>query len=212
LILELDADRKAGKLIESLATGCRRSVPTVPAFRKGTSMMMAKKIYNGGSELLKHLENWFIGIAILAIALFYTFTIVNRFLFAHPFHGLEEMTLFIAIAIVFIGASVCTRDENHICIVILPLLTENRIIMNLLKVLGNFGSLIFVVVFALKSWEIAADAFEHKEMATTVEMPLYIPYMLPVIGMGLVALHYIPHIIRDISLLMNTINNAENRG
>ena len=162
-------------------------------------METIKNIYNTLNKILKPFEDWSIGVSILLISFLYTFTIFNRFLMTKPISGLEETTSFIAVAMVFIGAAVCTRDENHIIVNILPIILKNELGRQWLKVVGNFGGILFAIIFAYESLKIAMEAFKHKEMATSIEIPLYIPYLLPVIGMILVLFHYLPLTIRDIS-------------
>ena len=128
-----------------------------------------------------------------------------------PISGLEETTLFITVGMVFIGAAVCTRDKNHITVDILPLILKNEMGRQWLKIVGNFGGIVFVITFAYKSLGIAIEAFKHKDLATSIEVPLYIPYLLPVIGMVLVLVHYVPLTIRDISALRKLRNGAKTR-
>ena len=140
---------------------------------------------------MAHLED-----AALTIVLWVLFTVVGlqfftRYVLNASFGWTEEIARMILIVLCYVGAIVCARNRSHISVEILTLLLP----ASLRPLIQRLMNVICMVLFALLASTAVRFALTTQQSLSSVDIPKSIIYWICAISLGLMAVHYLIHIL-----------------
>ncbi len=114
--------------------------------------------------------------------------VVMRYVFSLSVYGMEELAVFFAFWVYFIGLAYTSWDDYHISADLVPLITKNKKTLNFFKIFSK-GASVIIAAFMSYLASIQVVWFFEKH-ASTVELgiPLWIIYALICYGFGASAL------------------------
>ncbi len=121
-----------------------------------------------------------------------------RYVFNAPTTWVKEISIYLSIAIGFLGAAHCLKQGGHfsITIVVDKLKPKNR---KVLKTITNIMGLLYSIVFVHKGIEMVMFSYDMEDVSSgMLEVPLWIPELLLPIGGFLLALQFMNKIISEI--------------
>jgi len=147
-------------------------------------------------KFLNKIEEYFIGIGILAITVILFLNVVLRYVFNDSIEWAEEVTRYGIIWITFIGASVCIYKGAHLGIDTLILALEKRGIKALTFIV-RILTIVFSIVFLILSTQITMKIYGTGQLSAVMRLPMYLVYAaLPVSGF-LMTLRFIQEFIEE---------------
>ncbi len=146
------------------------------------------------SILNTHQVILFIAGSIVAILIFAQ--VVMRYVFNMSVYGMEELAVFFAFWVYFIGLAYTSWDNYHISADLVPLLTKNKNTLKFFKVFTKGASAI-IAGFMSYLASIQVIWFFQKH-ASTVELgiPLWIIYALICYGFGASSISFLVQLIK----------------
>ncbi len=140
------------------------------------------------SILTTHKVILFITGAIVALLMFGQ--VVMRYVFSMSVYGVEELAVFFAFWVYFIGLAYTSWDDYHISADLVPLMTKSERVRKFFKIFSKGASVIIAGFMAyLASIQVL---WFVKKQATTVELgiPLWIIYALICYGFAASAISF----------------------
>lgn len=137
--------------------------------------------------LLNWLEVTFIGAALAFASGLLFINVILRYVFLAPIGWAEEISLYLIVWIVFVGASVAVRTRGHIAIDLLPLTLspENR---SRLAFLVGILILIFLGVFFYYSGVHTLRVKDAGQVTPVMLAPMWLAYLAMPVGSALMFL------------------------
>src|SRR5699024_2027105 len=126
-------------------------------------------------KFLIKIEEYFIGIGILAITVILFLNVVLRYVFNDSIEWAEEVTRYGIIWITFIGASVCIYKGAHLGIDTLILALEKRGIKALTFIV-RILTIVFSIVFLIRSTHITMKLYGTDQLSSAMKLPMYLDY------------------------------------
>lgn len=150
------------------------------------------------NKVLSKVEQYFIAILLLAVAVILFINVVLRF-FGTSIMWAEELARYAIVWITFVGASVCVYKGAHIGVdVIMNILGEkSKKILSLILVLF---SLIFSLTFTYFSLKITMNVHGTNQVSSTLGVPMYIVYAAMPVGGILMSIRYLQECISKIKV------------
>ena len=127
-------------------------------------------------------------VALLGASLVLTYSVVVRYFLKFSTDWQDEMSVFLIVGAVFMSAAAIQAQRGHVAIEAIIGLLSRRI--NQLRiVLVDVSSLLFCGFFTWKSFTLLHEALKDGQTtSSTLGAPLWIPYGLMMLGMGLLTL------------------------
>lgn len=145
------------------------------------------------NKVLSKIEQYFIAILLLVIAVILFFNVVLRF-FGTSMLWAEELARYAIVWITFVGASVCVYKGAHIGVdVIMNVLSEKP--KKILSIILAVFSLIFSVVFTYFSFKITMNVQGTNQVSSTMGIPMYLVYAAMPVGGLLMSIRYLQQFI-----------------
>ena len=167
-------------------------------------MKVLKKI----DGALEWLQDWILVITGTAVGLMILVNALFRIIKVDWF-GSEELTLFVAFWLYFMGAACASRDDTHISADMVSLFTTNpkiRAIIDVIKnTIGTAMSAVFTVwCFQYVSWQAQLGA-----KSSVYKLPVIIATIPILICFALWTLYLIRDLVKALSVLTGKDNSAE---
>ncbi len=137
-------------------------------------------------------------VCLLSVAVIITYEAMMRYMFNAPTTWVKEVSIYLSIAIGFLGAAYCLKQDGHFSItfVVDKLKPKNR---KVLKTITNIMGLIYSVIFVHKGIAMVMFSYDMEDVSTgLLEIPIWIPELLLPIGGLLLALQFMNKIISDL--------------
>ena len=140
------------------------------------------------SILTTHRVILFISGSTVAILIFAQ--VVMRYVFNMSVYGMEELAVFFAFWVYFVGLAYTSWENYHISADLVPLITKNEKTLNFFRIFSK-GASILIAGFMAYLASIQVSWFFEKQ-ASTVELgiPLWIIYALICYGFGASAISF----------------------
>lgn len=142
------------------------------------------KIIRKLDDLLKWVQNWILVITGTAVGIMIIVNAAFRFL-AIDWFGSEELTLFVAFWLYFMGAACASREGTHICADMIALFTDNVKILSVVGVIKNLVGLAMSVTFTVwcaqyVAWQagLGAKSVVYKLPVIISTIPILICFVL----------------------------------
>ena len=140
------------------------------------------------NNFLSKMEQYFIGILLLAIAFLLFINVVLRF-FGSSLVWSEEVARYAIVWLTFIGSSVCIYKGAHIGVdAIMNVLGDKGKKILLLSTI--FISIIFTIIFTYLSFIITKNVLITNQLSSTLEIPMVYVYGAMPIGGVLMLIRY----------------------
>lgn len=136
------------------------------------------------------LEEYSAGIFFVAGVLVSTYTVIMRYIFNDsPIWGLEIFEFLMTWAI-FLAFGMALRENHHIVVDLL----YDRLPFQVKRVISVIANLIgagFSIFMTVTGAQMIALAYEQQIVTIDVGIPIWIPYIVMPVGMGLLALQFL---------------------
>ncbi len=140
------------------------------------------------NNILSKIEQYFIGILLLVIALLLFVNVVLRF-FGSSIVWSEELARYAIVWLTFIGSSVCIYKGAHIGVdAIMNLLSDKGKKILLLSTI--LLSIIFTILFTYLSIVITKGVYTNNQVSATLKIPMVYVYGAMPVGGVLMLLRY----------------------
>lgn len=165
-----------------------------------TFLTISRAILARANMILGYVNRFCTIIAMIALVItscLLTYSVVTRYVFKVPTDWQDEISMFLLFGAIFLSAASVQSVRGHVGIEFLEDFLSPRLNRIRLFSVDLIGTL-FCGFFSWKTWEMLKDAIvEGKITTSTWGAPLWIPYGLMTLGMGLLALQ----------LLLQTLNH-----
>ena len=144
----------------------------------------------------------------LSVAVLVFISVVFRYILQKNFGGLEELIIFIAFWMYFMGGALGSWQDSHISadfLTILPLKERGKQYMVLLRHLLTVIILIMASVCAVR---LMIYVIQVPGKTTVLKMPMSVAYLSTVVGILMMTIYSIMHFIRNI-LDLRAMNKKE---
>jgi len=127
-------------------------------------------------------------IALVIAAVVLTYSVFSRYFFHFSTDWQDELSVFLIVGAVFMSSAAIQAGRGHVAIEAVAGLLPARV--NRVRMLCvDLISLLFCAYFTWKSWLLLDEAWtENFHSESTWGPPLWIPYSLMTVGMGLLSL------------------------
>jgi C4-dicarboxylate transporter DctQ subunit len=143
---------------------------------------------------LQRVEKNFLAWAMIFSSLLLFLNVVLRYVFLLPIYWAEELSRYLMVWMIFIGASQVTLRGGHIAVDIVPRLISKRA-NTALSFLVNFLCIFFSVLLAYFSYKQMMRVKLAHQVSPAMELPMWIAYLAIPLGTVLMLFRYIQQII-----------------
>lgn len=140
------------------------------------------------NELLMKIEQYFIGILLLVIAVILFINVILR-IFGASLVWSEEVARYAIVYITFIGTSVCVFKGAHIGVDVIMNVFNDKGKKNL-SLLVILICLAFTIVFTYYSFNITMQVYNTNQVSSTLKIPMVYIYAAMPIGGAITILRY----------------------
>jgi C4-dicarboxylate transporter, DctQ subunit len=141
------------------------------------------------------LERNFLAWAIIFSSLLLFVNVVMRYIFLLPIYWAEELSRYLMVWVIFIGASQVTlKGGGHIAVDIVPRLLSpraNKILSFLVNLIGIFFTLV-LIYFSFR--QMMRVKIAH-QVSPAMELPMWIAYLSIPLGMFFMLIRYIQQMV-----------------
>ncbi|MBU1168881.1 MAG: TRAP transporter small permease [Proteobacteria bacterium] len=140
-------------------------------------------------------------ICLLGVTAIIVYEVIARYLFNAPTTWVGEMSIYLCMAIGFLGLAFGLKSDSHFSISIVTnrLVPKKRI---LLKIFTDFVGFLYSATFVYKGIEMAKFAYDIEDVSSgMMQVPLWMPWSLVPIGGFLLSLQFINKLAEDIKSL-----------
>jgi C4-dicarboxylate transporter, DctQ subunit len=138
-------------------------------------------------RVLGRLETTFIGAALAFSSGLLFVNVILRYVFLAPIAGVEEVSLYLLVWIVFVGSSVAMRTRGHVAIDLVPR-TLPTVQRRRLALLVSALVLIFLAVFFYYSLAHTLSVKASGQLTPITQAPMWITYLAMPVGSALMFL------------------------
>ncbi|SKC89355.1 TRAP transporter small permease [Maledivibacter halophilus] len=128
--------------------------------------------------------------------------VVLRYQFNYSISWSEELSRIMIAWFIFLGSSMAVKDNAHVNMDALFILTSGKF-KQILSILIDFINIIFCILIVIAGVEMIQSAIDIGSKATSINIPLYVPYASVPVGVFLMMIRYIFSIKNKILDLIN---------
>lgn len=133
-------------------------------------------------------------VALIAASVILSYSVVTRYLFHMPTYWQDEASVFLLVGATFLSSAHVQSRRGHVAIEAITGLLPvgvNRVRL----VLVDIASFLFCAFFTWKSWVLLHEAWiDGQVSSSTWAPPLWIPYSIMMLGMGLLSLQLLAQV------------------
>jgi len=145
-------------------------------------------------NFFQKLERNFLAWAIIFSSLLLFVNVITRYIFLFPIYWAEELSRYLMVWMIFIGASQVTLKGGHIAVDIVPRLLSKRANTTLAFTV-NFICILFSLVLVYFSLKQMMRVRIAHQISPAMELPMWIAYLAIPLGTALMLIRYIQQII-----------------
>lgn len=158
-------------------------------------------------QILDKLED-VIASSLLIITSLLVFTqVVLRYGFNYSISWSEEISRMMIAWFIFIGSSMAVKDNAHVSMDILDSIISGRLKI-LVGIIVDIINIIFCTIIITAGIGMIKNAIAIGSMATSINIPLYIPYASVPVGVSLMLIRYIISIVNGFRSLIKFSDNG----
>lgn len=137
-------------------------------------------------------------LCLLTVTFIITYEVFMRYIFNAPTTWVQELSIYLCIAIGFLAAAYALKNNSHFCITLFVdrMTAKNR---RRMKIFTSLLGMAYSVIFIIKGYENTKFAFDIGDTSTgLLRAPLWIPWMLVPIGSLLLTLQFFNKIVEEV--------------
>ncbi len=137
-------------------------------------------------------------ICLAFVTLSICYDVFMRYFFSAPTVWVQEMSIYLCIAIGYLACGYALKNDSHFSI---TLLVDRMTVANRrrMKIFTHFAGIAYSAVFVIKGYENARFAYDIGDTSSgLMATPLWIPWMLVPIGGLLLGLQFLKKMIEEI--------------
>ena len=151
-----------------------------------------KKIW----DILLSAEKVVMSVSCIVIVTLVFTTVIMRYFFKANFAGMEEVIIFFAFIIYFIGSAYCSYEESQISADMMGVFIKSERTMELVKVIRGVIESILLVIATGFCVDLVAYAARTGAKTTAVKIPFTLSYSVVLIGVALMTFYTAVHTVR----------------
>jgi len=152
------------------------------------------RLLRGLDDFFQKLERNFLAWAIIFSSLLLFVNVIMRYIFLFPIYWAEELSRYLMVWMIFIGASQVTLKGGHIAVDIVPRLLSKRANTTLAFTV-NIICILFSVVLAYFGYKQMMRVKIALQISPAMELPMWIAYLAIPLGTAMMLIRYIQQII-----------------
>lgn len=141
-------------------------------------------------EKLNKLEEYIASSLLIITSLLVFIQVVFRYFFNFSIAWSEEVSKMFIVWFIFLGSSICVREKAHVNMDAVYVFSP-PIVKAVLEILATIVCLIFCAYVIRSGFGVVANAYKLGSTATSVKIPLYVPYAAVPVGLTLMLLRYL---------------------
>lgn len=126
--------------------------------------------------------------------------VVLRYMFNYSLYWSEELSRMLIVWFIFLGSSMAVRDKAHVNMDALANIIP-KAIKDIIDIIINLICIVFCVLVVYGGFKILSTALRLNLMATSVKLPLFVPYAAVPVGMIFMMFRYIGDTMKSIRLV-----------
>lgn len=167
-------------------------------------MSFLKKLIYGYDKLEEYLL-----CASLVVTTLIVFTqVIMRFCFNSSLTWSEELTRYIFIWQIWLGASIAERENEHIYLEIVNSLVKNEKIKEFIRILADLIMIAFNVFLVVKGFELVQQMITRGNVSGAMRMPMYYVYLALPVSSLIMSLRLIGKLFVNVKLLFGRKGDA----
>lgn len=155
-----------------------------------------------GLRILNKIEDNMASILLIITSLLVFIQVILRKGFNYSISWSEEVSRMMIAWFIFIGSSMAVKDNAHVNMDALSSILSSRLKM-VVDIIVNIVNIVFCIMIINAGIDMIRSAIEIGSMATSVNIPLYIPYASVPVGVLLMLIRYIINLVNKFKELIN---------
>ncbi len=160
-----------------------------------------------GLRVLNKIEDNMASILLIVTSLLVFIQVILRKGFNYSISWSEEVSRMMIAWFIFIGSSMAVKDNAHVNMDALSSILSGRFKI-VVDIIVNIINIIFCIMIINAGIGMIKSAIKIGSMATSINIPLYIPYASVPVGISLMLIRYIVNLVNKFKELINF--NKEN--
>lgn len=148
------------------------------------------KILKKLDQYLTSIEKGFVGVGIIVTTILVFSAVITRYFFGFSPPWIEELTEYITLWIVFVGAALCIKKAEHVNVDIIFHIIPQRYGQNLMGILSILSG-VFLVYFGSASYALIASTKATQQVSISMDwLPMFVVYLSALVGSLLMILEF----------------------
>lgn len=153
-------------------------------------------------QILNKIEDNTASSLLIVTSLLVFVQVVLRKGFNYSISWSEEVSRMMIAWFIFIGSSMAVKENAHVSMDVLATILTGRVKI-IIDIIVNIVNIIFCIMIINAGIGMIKSAMEIGSMATSIRIPLYIPYASVPVGMFLMLVRYVIILINRFQELIN---------
>ena len=143
------------------------------------------------------LQRWFIIIGGCVITILVFIEVMLRYVFESPLFGIEEMIVFIAMWLYFLGASLGAYDRTHIKADVIYVWVKTPRAMAIVSTINSIVTVVLAAILSVWSYDYIVFSFQRGGATPALRLPQVIAHMAVFVGAVLMTVYFFAELIDD---------------
>lgn len=141
-------------------------------------------------------KRWIMGLSTVTFSVLIFVQVVIRYLLDSPLYGVEEVSVYLAVWLYFVGAGYGVYRDNHISASVMDLILSAERSREVVRLLVAAISLALTAVMLWICIHYLQWSVKFSPKSPELRLPLYVVHVAMVVGMALMGFYYLIEIIR----------------
>ena len=144
---------------------------------------------------LIYLQRWFLIIAGCVITVLVFTEVMLRYVFSSPLFGIEELIVFIAMWLYFIGAALGAHDRSHIKADVIHIWVKSPRAMAIVHTVNSVITVTLSAIMVTWCYDYFIFGIEKRGASPALRLPLVIPQSAVFVGAILMTLYFFVELV-----------------
>ena len=142
-----------------------------------------------------HLQRWFLIVGGCLITILVFIEVLLRYVFESPLFGIEELIVFIAMWLYFIGASLGAYDRTHIKADVIHVWVKSARGMAIIHTINSVITVTLSTIMAFWGYDYFIFGIQRGGESPALRLPLVLPQSAVFIGAILMAIYFFVELV-----------------
>ncbi len=161
-------------------------------------MTVLKKVW----DLLLYIEKTVMIVASAAVAILIFISVIMRYIFEKNFSGMEELVVFVAFWIYFVGGIYGSYEGSHITADILSVFVHNELAKRIIALLRDGITFIILIAASYCCVELITYTAASGGSTSILKIPMMVIYLPIFVGIFMMTFYTFMHTIQDFLILI----------